>query len=89
MKSPMFPQFQYFSFLMEALIIPAGFEVVTKLDSLLIIDLEETNFDIIIHRNDDAYLASRVNYISRIALVREAMAEVHIRLVNRMIEAVS
>lgn len=119
--------------------IPAGFEVVTKLDeldSLLIIDLGGATLDIsqvmgkmrgisrifgdsslgvslmtaavkdalslartkgssyladdiIIHRNDDAYLASRINDTSRIALVREAMAEAHIRLVNRVIEAVS
>lgn len=45
--------------------------------------------DIIIHRNDAAYLASRINDTSRIALVREAMDSAHTRLVNRVIDAVN
>lgn len=45
--------------------------------------------DIIIHRNDSAYLASRINDTSRIELVHDAMAAAHGRLVNRVIEAVS
>lgn len=45
--------------------------------------------DIIIHRNDAAYLASRINDTSRIDLVCEAMTSAHSRLVNRVIEAVS
>lgn len=45
--------------------------------------------DIIIHRNDEAYLASRINDTSCVALVREAMNDAHGRLVNRVIEAVS
>jgi plasmid segregation protein ParM len=61
-------------------------------DALSLARTKESSYladDIIIHRNDDAYLASRINDTSRIALVREAMAEAHIRLVNRVIEAVS
>lgn len=45
--------------------------------------------DIIIHRNDDEYLASRINDTTRIALVREAIEGAHTRLVNRVIDAVS
>lgn len=45
--------------------------------------------DIIIHRNDASYLASRINDTSRIELVREAIENAQHRLVSRVIEAIS
>lgn len=45
--------------------------------------------DIIIHRDDKAYLASRINDTSGVEMVRKALSEAHTRLVNRVVEAVS
>jgi plasmid segregation protein ParM len=119
--------------------IPAGFEVLSKLDpleSLLIIDLGGTTLDIsqvrgrmsgisriygdatigvslmtgavadalrnagtrgssyladdiIIHRTDTDYLQNRINDVSRISLVKDALNESCNRLIHRVISAVS
>ncbi|WP_160623823.1 plasmid segregation protein ParM [Mixta intestinalis] len=44
--------------------------------------------DIIIHRNDDNYLRSRINDTSRIDLVKETIAETEQRLVQRVLNAI-
>ena len=45
--------------------------------------------DIIIHRNDDLYLKSRVNDADKVALVKDALWESEAKLTNRVLEAVS
>ncbi|WP_313107853.1 MULTISPECIES: plasmid segregation protein ParM [Pseudescherichia] len=45
--------------------------------------------DIIIHRNDEAYLCQRINNTARLAVVTDTLRDSHSRLVNRVLEAIS
>lgn len=45
--------------------------------------------DIIIHRNEDEYLRRRINDLSKLPIVAEALKSSQNRLVNRVIEAIS